>query len=128
MTKSSKAKSTHQVGNRVKEKSKNGRDGNIVAAVGKARYKVKWDGEDAASDTEHANTALLVVTLPAAPDEAMGAAVEAGTEIESDGGSDDDGDQFDASREEDDHVRKRAAFEAHARSLDGEMQDVTVGA
>jgi hypothetical protein len=50
----------------------------------------------------------------------MGAAVEAGTEVESDGGSDDDGDQFDTARDEDDHVLKRAAFEAHARSLDGE--------
>ena len=33
--------------------------GTIVAAVAKAKYKVKWDGEDAASDTEHANTSLL---------------------------------------------------------------------
>ena len=58
------------------------------------------------------------VPPPAAPDEATGAAVDAGAEVESDGGSDDD----------DDHAVKRAAFEAHARSLDGETQDATVGA
>jgi len=45
----------------------------------------------------------------------MGAAVDADAEVESDGGSDDDGDQFDAACEEDDHAVKRAAFEAHAR-------------
>ena len=33
--------------------------GTIVAAVAKAKYKVKWDGEDAASDTEHTNTSPL---------------------------------------------------------------------
>ena len=43
-------------------------------------------------------------------------------------GSDDDGDQFDVAQEEDDHAVKRAAFEAHARSLDGVTQDSTVGA
>jgi hypothetical protein len=58
----------------------------------------------------------------------MGAAVDADAEVESDGGSDDDGDQFNAACEEGDHAVKRAAFEAHARSLDGKTQNVTVGA
>ena len=57
---------------------------------------MKWDGEDAASDTEHTNTSLLTAPPLAALDEAMGAAVDADAEVESGGGSDDDGDQFDA--------------------------------
>ena len=80
----------------MKKKGKNGKHGKIVVAVGKAKYKVKWNGVDAASDTEHTNTSLLIVLPPAAPNKAMAAA-----------GSDDDGDQFDVEREEDDHAVKR---------------------
>jgi hypothetical protein len=54
-------------------------------------------------------------------------AEEAGAEVESDG-SDDDGDQFEAACEEDNHTQARAAFELLARNLDGETQDVQVSA
>jgi hypothetical protein len=63
MARISKVQSTHQVGNPVKKKGKNGKHGTIVAAVAKAKYKVKWDGEDAASDTGHTNTSLLTPPL-----------------------------------------------------------------
>jgi hypothetical protein len=59
-----KLQSTHQVGNPVKKKGKNGKHGTVVAAVAKAKYKVKWDGEDAATDTVHTNTALLTPPTP----------------------------------------------------------------
>jgi hypothetical protein len=64
MARRSKVQSTRQVGNPVKKKGKNGKHGTIVAAVAKAKYKVKWDGEDAASDTEHTNTSLLTPPPP----------------------------------------------------------------
>lgn len=130
MAKQTKAKTSHQVGNVVKKRGKNGKVGTITAVVGKAQYLVKWAGEDTASDKVHANTSLMAVAPPAAAaaGAAVEAAVEAGAEVNSDAGSDDDGDQFEAAREEDGHEQNRAAFELHARSLDGETQAVTVSA
>ena len=90
-----------------------------------------WTNQGAESDKEYANTSLLVVAPPAATADAAVEAVEAeeaGAEVESDGGSDDDGDQFEAAREEDNHTQARAAFEVRARNLDGETQDVKVSA
>jgi hypothetical protein len=107
----------------VNKRGKSGKLGKITAVVGKAKYKVQWAGDDTASDTEYASTSLLVVDPPVAPDKAVGADGPAGAECDSDGGSDDGGDQFEAAREEGDHALKRAAFEVHARSLDVVWQD-----
>ena len=72
MAKRKKVQSTHQeIGNSVKKRGKNGKNGTIVSAVGKAGYIVKWDGDEEASDTEHTDTSLLIVPPPAAPDEAI---------------------------------------------------------
>ena len=98
MGKQTKVRTSHQVGSPVKKRGKSGKLGKITAVVGKAKYKVQWAGDDTASDTEYANTSLLVVDPPAAPDVAVGADGPAGAECDSDGGSDDDGDQFEAAR------------------------------
>ena len=68
---------------------------------------MKLDGEDAASDTEHTNTSLLIVLPPAAPNKAMAAA-----------GSDDDVGQFDVARV---HEEPHTCVCAEARPL-GELR------